>query len=141
MASPRVFTLVRDQDVTGISGTGTVADGVVWPDGTVSIRWRGDRPSIVFWDSLDHAEAIHGHGGATQIVWVDVPQGTGEFSRGFRLHHDGQVYDGAQFPSGRAVWLDHPERGLATAVASLDHLPEVLPGARLEWPPAGQEGS
>jgi hypothetical protein len=43
----------------------------VWPDGTVSIRWRGDRPSIVFWDSLEHAEFVHGHQGATRFVWSD----------------------------------------------------------------------
>lgn len=47
---PRLFTLQRDTDVTGVSGTGTVVYGVVWPDGTVSVRWRGPRPSTVFWD-------------------------------------------------------------------------------------------
>ncbi|MEV5592248.1 hypothetical protein [Streptomyces sp. NPDC052496] len=57
---PRLFTLQRDTDVTGVSGTGTV-----------SVRWRGDRPSTVFWDSLTDAVAIHGHGGATRIVWDD----------------------------------------------------------------------
>ncbi|MEV6422290.1 hypothetical protein [Streptomyces sp. NPDC051662] len=38
LTPPRLFTLERDHDVTGVSGTGTVADGVVRPDGTVSIR-------------------------------------------------------------------------------------------------------
>lgn len=74
MAAPRLFTLERDHDVTGVSGTGTVADGVLWPDETVSIRWRGDRPSTVFWDSLEHAEHVHGHEGATRIVWADTPK-------------------------------------------------------------------
>lgn len=69
--APRLFTLERDTDVTGVSGTGTVADGVVWPDNTVSIRWRGERPSTVFWESLEHAEAVHGHGGATRFVWAE----------------------------------------------------------------------
>lgn len=67
--TPQLFTLERDIDVTGVSGTGTVAHGVRWPDNTVSIRWRGPRPSVVFWESLAHAEAVHGHGGATRIVW------------------------------------------------------------------------
>lgn len=66
---PRLFHLQRDTDITGASGTGRVADGVVWPDGTASIRWRGDRPSTVHWDRLADAVAIHGHGGATRIVW------------------------------------------------------------------------
>lgn len=73
MAEPRLFTLERDTDVTGVSGTGTVADGVVWPDGTVSIRWRGDRPSTVVWESLEHAEHVHGHQGATRFVWSSAP--------------------------------------------------------------------
>ncbi|MFE5853564.1 hypothetical protein ACFQ61_10170 [Streptomyces sp. NPDC056500] len=67
----RRFHLQRHTDVTGASGTGRVADGVLWPDGTVSIRWRGDRPSVVFWQSLADAEAVHGHGGATEIIWAD----------------------------------------------------------------------
>ncbi|WP_245727153.1 hypothetical protein [Streptomyces longwoodensis] len=66
---PRTFHLQRDHDVSGVSGTGRVADGVLWPDGTVSIRWRGNRPSTVHWDRLGDAEAIHGHQGATRIVW------------------------------------------------------------------------
>jgi hypothetical protein len=66
------FQLVRNVDVTGVSGTGVVADGVLWPDGTVTIRWRGDRPSTVNWGHLDHAVAVHGHGGQTRIAWLDV---------------------------------------------------------------------
>jgi hypothetical protein len=63
-----VFHLQRDTDVSGVSGTGVVADGVIWPDGTVSVRWRGQHPSIVFWRSLDSVKVIHGHDGATRIV-------------------------------------------------------------------------
>lgn len=69
----RVFHLQRERDLSGISGTGRVADGVQWPDGTVSIRWRGPRPSTVTWDSIDHAEQVHGHGGTTRIVWAPLP--------------------------------------------------------------------
>lgn len=68
---PRIFHLQRDHDVSGVSGTGRIADGVLWPDGTATLRWRGDRPSTVHWDRLDDAIAIHGHGGATRIVWAD----------------------------------------------------------------------
>lgn len=68
---PRRFHLLRHRDVSGISGTGVIADGVLWPDKTVSIRWRGERPSIVHWDHISHAAAVHGHGGATEFVWLD----------------------------------------------------------------------
>jgi len=67
----RRFELVRDHDVTGVSGTGVVADGVLWPDGTVTVRWRGEHPSTVCWASLDDALAVHGHGGLTTIGWLD----------------------------------------------------------------------
>ncbi|WP_234374034.1 hypothetical protein [Streptomyces scabiei] len=70
---PRRFHLQRDTDVSGVSGTGRVANGVLWPDGAVSLRWIGARPSVVFWDRLEDAEAVHGHGGATRIVWDDEP--------------------------------------------------------------------
>lgn len=64
------FELHRDVDVSGVSGTGIVADGAVFPDGVTVIRWRGDRSSTVVWPRLEDAEAIHGHGGATRIVWT-----------------------------------------------------------------------
>jgi len=65
----RLFQLERDVDVSGISGTGVVAEGVEFTDGTCVIRWRGDRQSTVVWPSVQDVEAIHGHGGATRIVW------------------------------------------------------------------------
>ncbi|EFC79015.1 hypothetical protein [Parafrankia sp. EUN1f] len=68
---PRRFQLHRDVDVSGVSGTGIVADGVVWPDGSADVRWRGDRPSAVHWDRAEHAEQIHGHAGATRFVLLD----------------------------------------------------------------------
>lgn len=68
---PRRFQLIRHVDVTGASGTGLVADGVMWPDKTVTVRWRGDKPSTVNWGHIDHAMAIHGHGGATTVRWLD----------------------------------------------------------------------
>ncbi|MEV8398794.1 hypothetical protein [Streptomyces niveus] len=68
---PSRFHLQRHHDVTGASGTGRVADGVLWPDGTATLRWRGQRPSTVNWDRIDDAVAIHGHGGHTGLVWDD----------------------------------------------------------------------
>lgn len=65
------FCLVRDVDVTGVTGIGVVADGVVWPNGKVTVCWRGPHSSIVDWDSLDDAEAVHGHDGSTHVAWFD----------------------------------------------------------------------
>lgn len=72
VAPPRLFVLRRHVDVSGISGTGSVADGVEWPDGTASVRWRGEHPSIVFWDrGRTSVELVHGHGGATEVLFAD----------------------------------------------------------------------
>lgn len=65
----RRFVLQRHTDVTGVSGTGRVAEGVQFTDGTVVIRWAGTRASTVVWASLDDALAVHGHDGATIVEW------------------------------------------------------------------------
>lgn len=72
----RAFLMVRDEDETGISGTGVVAEGVEFLDGTVVIRWQthgDDHHSTVVWASLADAQAIHGHGGKTRFVFTTVP--------------------------------------------------------------------
>lgn len=66
------FVLCRDEDETGVSGTGMVAEGVVFSDGRVAVRWIvGEHRSTVTWDDIDAVKAIHGHGGRTRIVWID----------------------------------------------------------------------
>lgn len=66
----RIFHLVRTVDETGVSGTGIVAEGVVFTDGRVALRWKGEHASTVVWDTIDSAIAVHGHGGRTQVVFV-----------------------------------------------------------------------
>ena len=68
---PRPFKLIRHTDVTGVSGTGFVAEGVQFSDGRVALRWTGSaHASTVIWDSIEDAIAIHGHDGATEVVWI-----------------------------------------------------------------------
>lgn len=67
----KTFTLERDIDVSGISGTGTVAEGIQFSTGKVVIHWiSNDHHSTVVWDSIDSVIAIHGHGGATRLIWT-----------------------------------------------------------------------
>lgn len=67
----RRFHLVRDHDVSGVSGCGHVAEGVEFSDGTVAIRWGGENRSTVVWESFEAAVAVHGHGGATRFCFED----------------------------------------------------------------------
>lgn len=70
----RTFDLIRTTDVTGVSGTGVVAEGTEFSDGTVALRWVvGEHRSTVIWANVDAVEAVHGHGGATTIRYHDNP--------------------------------------------------------------------
>ena len=72
MSDSRRFVLVRGEDVSGVSGTGTVADGVEFPDLTVARRWRGTTSSTVIYDGgIGAVEKIHGHDGRTTVFWID----------------------------------------------------------------------
>lgn len=65
----RTFKLVRDIDESGVSGTGTVAEGVEFETGKVAISWLTKVSSLGVYDKIDDVEAIHGHQGKTRIVW------------------------------------------------------------------------
>jgi hypothetical protein len=68
---PRAFGLIRDVDETGISGTGMVARGVQFGDGTCVMRWDTGLTSTAIYDDLADLVAIHGHGGKTRVVWIE----------------------------------------------------------------------
>jgi hypothetical protein len=76
----RAFTLVREVDATGISGTGTVAEGVEFEDGVTVLRWlasatarpgMGVRPTTVIHESIKSVVALHGHGDSTYVEFED----------------------------------------------------------------------
>ena len=69
----RRFKLIRDKDLSGLSGTGHVADGVEFDDGCVVMRWRTEWPtSVVFHDrGIESVTLVHGHNGASHIEWID----------------------------------------------------------------------
>jgi hypothetical protein len=67
----KVFCLNRVEDETGISGTGVVARGVIFPSGKCALEWMTKHKSVALYDSLAEVEAIHGHGGKTKVVVED----------------------------------------------------------------------
>lgn len=72
---PYPFVLVRDDDVSEVSGIGIVAEGVEFTDpdgeGVVALRWLSEWPtSVVFHDrGIESVIAVHGHGGKTRLEW------------------------------------------------------------------------
>jgi hypothetical protein len=63
------FHLLRHADESGVSGTGWVAEGAVFSNGWVALIWLTETPSMNFYPSIYAVEAVHGHGGQTQIVF------------------------------------------------------------------------
>ncbi len=68
------FHLVRTEDVHGVSGTGVVARGVIFPkDGKAGMEWESDFDTITIFGSIEEIEAIHGHEGRTKVVMGPPP--------------------------------------------------------------------
>lgn len=68
----RYFQLYRDRDISGVSGTGRVAEGVEFHDGQVCLSWYGKHHVIGVYPSIKDVAAIHGHEGATRIEWIQT---------------------------------------------------------------------
>jgi hypothetical protein len=68
---PRTFYLDRNNDVSGVSGTGIVAWGCLFPDGRAVVRWATATASTVVYDNIQQVIAIHGHQGGTVVKFYD----------------------------------------------------------------------
>ncbi|WP_143662383.1 hypothetical protein [Streptomyces sp. Amel2xC10] len=74
MTFGKPFVLRRDRDLSGVSGTGIVADGVLFPDGQAAIHWRGKWAlTTPHPDGIASIIDIHDHGGRgdLHIIWAD----------------------------------------------------------------------
>lgn len=97
---PRTFRLDRITDATGVSGTGVVAEGCVFADGTTVVRWLTAHRSTTVYESAREVLAIHGHNGQTLLR-----------------------YDGHEGPASSACsncahpWGDHVADGAAICIA------------------------
>ena len=69
----RTFYLMRHSDVNGLSGIGIVAVGCVYPNGKAHMQWVSFKSSFEMHDSFESLIDIHGHSGATELIWGDPP--------------------------------------------------------------------
>lgn len=67
----RRFHLQREEDISGVSGIGRIAEGCIFSDGTAVVRWLSACPSLNFYNNWDSVLQVHGHGGSTKIVFDD----------------------------------------------------------------------
>ena len=71
----KTYVLCRNEDVSGTSGTGYVAQIAEFDDGTVAVRWSGTMnasgvSSTTVFNSLDDVKTVHGHNGKSVIELV-----------------------------------------------------------------------
>lgn len=67
----RTFRLVRDEDFSGVSGTGNVAEGVEFNNGKCVMCWDTATSSIAVYENVYDLVSIHGHEGRTKVVFDD----------------------------------------------------------------------
>ena len=69
-SSSKLFVLDRNEDATGTSGTGIVAEGVLFSNGQVVIHWMSQLEAINVYANMTVLEGIHGHDGRTTVRWL-----------------------------------------------------------------------
>lgn len=67
----KMFTLMRSEDVSKVSGVGLVAEGVQFHDGQVAMSWFGRHHTIEIAPSIADIIEIHGHDAKTVVKWED----------------------------------------------------------------------
>jgi len=67
----RPFYLLREDDQSGVSGTGIVATGFILPSGTAIMEWTTFHSSIAQYKNIEDITNIHGHGGKTKVMLLD----------------------------------------------------------------------
>lgn len=103
----RRFRFERDVDVSGVSGVGVVATGILFADGQAVVRWIvADKPqSTVVYATLADAVLIHGHDGKTRLVFEDVldDAAPAPFAQAIPLGTEFEVGDRTMLPTRYAV--------------------------------------
>lgn len=64
------YELQRNEDFSGVSGTGVVAKGIVFPSGKVMQEWTTYMKSINVYPNIEAVTHIHGHEGRTIVKFL-----------------------------------------------------------------------
>ena len=65
------FILNRLEDESGVSGTGLVAVGVMFPSGHCVLEWLVPPRTMGWYENPDDIVAVHGHNGKTMMLWLN----------------------------------------------------------------------
>lgn len=69
-SKPKLFKLIRNNDISGISGTGLVAYGCEFQYNFIVLFWIGSINSMTFHTSMSNIEHIHCHSGLSFIQYI-----------------------------------------------------------------------
>ena len=70
----RRFQLKRNEDASGVSGTGIVAEGVEFTSGMVAMTWHSPHRCVNIYENIKTVEELHGHEGKTEVIFLDNPK-------------------------------------------------------------------
>ena len=73
-STARLFVLVRQEDVSGTSGTGIVAEGVEFSSGACALHWLSQLEVVSVYANAKTLMQVHGHEGKTELVWLPKPE-------------------------------------------------------------------
>ena len=69
----RIFHLHRTEDISGNTGNGVVAEGVVLSNGKAVVSFypspQMQVSSVIIYDNIAEAEAVHAHGGRAKLMF------------------------------------------------------------------------
>ena len=72
----KLYVLERDEDHSGVSGIGVIADVAEFPNGWCAVSFRPGNADVsngIWYSSLADVDRIHGHGGSTRLVLTKEP--------------------------------------------------------------------
>lgn len=64
----KTFYLMRTEDVHGNSGTGVVAEGIIFDSGMCAMTWLSEIPTVTNFRRIQDVAKLHGHEGRTTVV-------------------------------------------------------------------------
>lgn len=65
------FYLNRKEDVSGVSGTGIIAQGVIFPSGKVVMEWATSYGSIAIYENINEIQVLHANKGKTELIYIN----------------------------------------------------------------------
>lgn len=78
----RKFYLLRHEDVHNNSGTGVVAEGVIFDNGMGALTWLTDEPTVTtFVRGVRGVKRLHGHDGKTEVIIEGVKRDSKKFEQ------------------------------------------------------------